>query len=231
MEVKNNWRKSLADLIDKIVRSNRRTVSLVITKDAALEVRAPFNVSLDVIKKFAAKKRDWIEQKKELVNKLRACVLTKQFVDGEEFMYEGNSYKLQSSDCEIISVSSVLHFPKKFLPEAKQYLIAWYKTQAFAKIVERVNYYANNTQLKYKAVKLTSAERSWGSCSHKGSLNINWRLIMAPPNILDYIIVHELVHLVEKNHSKRFWDRVQAILPDYKEQESWLKQKGNTLIL
>lgn len=219
----------MTDLIDKIVRSNRRSVSLVITKEASLEVRAPFNVPLEIIQGFINKKRSWIERNKESVRKLRASVVTKQFVDGEEFLYEGSNYQLQSSVCEAISISDVLHFPKKFLPEAKLHLIAWYKIQASKKIIERVNHYANNTGLKYKAIKLTNAKRSWGSCSHKGSLNINWRLVMAPPAILDYIIVHELVHLVEKNHSKQFWDRVQAILPNYEEQERWLKQKGNML--
>lgn len=218
-------------IIGKIIRSNRRSVALVITREAVLEVRAPFNVPLDVIEKFVAKKRSWIEQKKELVRKQCGCVLAKKFIDEEEFMYEGNSYKLQSSDCETINLSSVLQFPKKFLSEAKEHLIVWYKTQALKKIVERVNYYADSTGLKCKAIKLTDAKRKWGSCSYKGSLNINWRLIMAPPKILDYIVVHELVHLVEKNHSKRFWDRVQTILSDYKERDNWLKQKGNTLIL
>lgn len=218
-------------LIDKVVRSSRRSVSLIITKDATLEVRAPFNVPLDIIKKFVGEKKAWIERKKEQMRKLRVCVLTRQFVDGEEFLYEGNNYKLESLDCETICISDALLFPKKFLPDAKLHLIAWYKTQALTKIIERVSYYADSTGLKYKVIKLTSAKRSWGSCSYKGSLRVNWRLIMAPPSILDYVVVHELVHLVEKNHSRQFWDKVRTILPDYKEQKSWLKQKGNTLVL
>ena len=117
------------------------------------------------------------------------------------------------------------------MSEAKKHLTAWYRIQAFKKIAERVNYYANIAQLRYKTVKLTSANKRWGSCSYKGSLNINWRLIMSPSNVLDYVVVHELVHLVEKNHSKQFWNKVQIILPDYKEYRNWLKQKGNMLVL
>jgi predicted metal-dependent hydrolase len=221
----------LTDLIDKIIRSKRRTIALVITKDATLEVRAPCNASLDLIEKFVAEKISWIERKKNFVNKNRTNILPKNFVDGEEFIFEGNIYKLQCGNYEAISISSSLHFPKKFLPQAKQHLTIWYKNQALKKIIRRVKHYSNITQLKYKSVKLTSAKRSWGSCSHKGSLHINWRLVMAPLNILDYVVVHELIHLVEKNHSKQFWHRVQTILPDYKEQKNWLKLNGNTLTL
>jgi len=221
----------LTYLIDKIIRSKRRTIALVITKDATLEVRAPFNASLGIIEKFVAEKRSWIEKKKAFVNKNRTNVLPKNFVDGEEFIFAGNIYKLQCGNCDAISISSALHLPQKLLPQAKQHLTIWYKNQALKKIIERANHYANITQLKYKAIKLTSAKRSWGSCSHKGSLRINWRLVMAPLNILDYVVVHELIHLVEKNHSKQFWHRVQTILPNYKEQKNWLKLNGNTLTL
>ncbi|EKE01255.1 MAG: hypothetical protein ACD_21C00184G0002 [uncultured bacterium] len=221
----------MTDLIDKIIRSKRRTIALVITQDATLEVRAPFNASLDVINKFALKKKSWIEKKKALVTKRHACVVPKKFVDGEEFIYEGNAYKLLCDDCENINISEALYFPKKFLGQANHHLTVWYKKQAIKKIIGRVDYYSSLTQLQYKSVRLTNAKRSWGSCSAKGSLNISWRLIMAPPIILDYVVVHELMHLIERNHSKQFWSRVQNVLSDYKEHENWLKQKGNTLVL
>ncbi|MEI8054934.1 MAG: SprT family zinc-dependent metalloprotease [bacterium] len=184
----------MTGLIDKIVRSKRRTIALVITKDATLEVRAPFSTSLGRIEKFVAEKRLWIEKKKDFVSKNRKNILP------------GNSQKLS--------------------PQAT----IWYKNQSLKKITDRINYYANITQLKYKTIKLTSAKRSWGSCSHKGSLRINWRLVMAPLDILDYVVVHELIHLVEKNHSKQFWHKVQTVLPNYKEQRNWLKLNGDTLI-
>lgn len=221
----------MTDLIGNIIRSKRRTLALVITKDATLEIRAPLNISLDTIKKFVAKKKSWIEKKKELVNKKRSLILPKEFVDGEEFMYEGSTYRLRINDGKQIDISDVLHFPKKLLPEAKQHLIYWYKKVALTKIIARVNHYANITQLQYSAIKISNAKGSWGSCSPRGSLNINWKLIMAPPEILDYVVVHELVHLVERNHSKRFWGKVQKFFPSYKEQENWLKQNGNTLVL
>jgi predicted metal-dependent hydrolase len=217
--------------IDKIIRSKRRTIALVITKDATLEVRAPLRAPLELIKQFVAKKRSWIEKKIDLMSKRRKRILPKEFVDGEEFMYEGNIFKLQAGDCKEISMFDVLYFPRKFLPQAKRHLTIWYKNRALEKIVERVKHYASITQLQYKSIKITNAKRRWGSCSAKGSLNISWRLIMARPDILDYVVVHELVHLVEMNHSRSFWNKVQKILPDYKRHRDWLKQNGDSLVL
>ena len=226
----------MEDLADKIVRSKRRrSLALVITKDADFEVRVPYRASLSTIKKFVNENRTWIEKKiekkKELIDRHRNHVLPKEFIDGEGVMYEGKIYKLRISDCKDVNVSEVLYFPRKFLPQAKQYLIIWLKHRALKKITERVNYFANITGLKHKSVKISSAEGIWGSCNYRGSLIINWRLIMAPSAVLDYIVVHELAHLVVKNHSKLFWNKVKEILPDYKTHETWIKKNGEILML
>lgn len=222
----------MTDLAGTIIRSKRRTIALIITEDATLEIRAPFRTSLATIQEFVAKKRSWIEQKKDLIKKRRACILPKKFADDENFLYEGRPYRLQSADIEYITLSSdALYFPRRLLPHAKHYLLLWYKKVALEKIIERTSYYAEIARLQYKVVKITNAKSSWGSCSAKGSLNINWRLIMAPSEILDYVVVHELVHLVERNHSKSFWYKVQVILPNYKEYENWLKHHGVMLLV
>jgi len=221
----------LADLAYKIIRSKRRSIALVVNKDACLEVRAPLKVSLKSIEEFIDKNRTWIEEKKDFVNKNRHRTFPKKFVDGEHAMYEGSSYKIQIIDCEEIDISDFLYFPKKFLPQANQRLIIWYKYRAIKKITERVNYFASMNQLQYKVVRITSAEGIWGSCNAKGSLSVNWRLIMAPPDILDYIVVHELTHLIVRNHSKLFWSKVAEIMPDYKTHETWLKKNGSILML
>jgi predicted metal-dependent hydrolase len=153
-------RKNLPGLTYKIIRSKRRTIALIITQDGFLKVRAPFNASLVIIEKFALEKKTWIENKISLVNKNRARVIPKKFTQGEEFTYEGNIYKLQLSNSENISISDALYLPKKFLPDAKQHLITWYKKQALAKIVNRVNHHADCMQLKYKSIKLSTAKEA-----------------------------------------------------------------------
>ncbi|MFC1568317.1 M48 family metallopeptidase [Candidatus Margulisiibacteriota bacterium] len=90
-------------------------------------------------------------------------------------------------------------------------------------IPQRVKYYSEMTGLKPACVRISSARKRWGSCGAKGTLNFAWRLVLAPPPVIDYVVVHELVHLVERDHSRRFWSRVGEVMPDYKVQRRWLR--------
>ncbi len=91
--------------------------------------------------------------------------------------------------------------------------------------------YSEMTGLIHRSIKITSAKKRFGSCSPNGSLNFSWRLMMAPLNIIDYVVVHELVHIEERNHSKNFWNKVRIILPDYKQSEKWLKDNSQLLTI
>ena len=110
-------------------------------------------------------------------------------------------------------------------------MIVWYKEQAFEKITESANHYSQISGWKYKTINITSAQGRWGSCSSSGSINFSWKLIMAPFDVVEYVVVHELAHITEKNHSARFWNKVKSILPNYKTQEKWLKENGKKLTL
>jgi predicted metal-dependent hydrolase len=105
-------------------------------------------------------------------------------------------------------------------------LETWYRNQARGKINERIAYYQDKIGRAPGRVFIKDQKRRWGSCSARGNLNFNWRMVMAPEKVLDYVVVHELCHLIELNHSKAFWDALASILPDYKEQEEWLKNYG-----
>jgi len=168
----------LEDLKSKIVRvRRRRSIALVITKDAKLEVRAPLKASLKSIEEFVNENRSWVEkkirEKRAFIDKYRRYIFPEDFVDGAQVTYEGKTYQLQISDCQDIIVSDLLQFPKKFLPHAEQYLIIWLKHQALKKTTERTKFFANITDLKYKSIKITSAESIWGSCGPNNSLIVN----------------------------------------------------------
>ena len=107
----------------------------------------------------------------------------------------------------------------------------WYRTQAKQILEERVHFYASQYGFQYKKIGITSARTRWGSCSSNGSLNFSWRLILAPMEAVNYVVVHELVHTVVHNHSKRFWKRVETIMPDYQECRKWLRKNGQQLML
>ncbi len=116
-------------------------------------------------------------------------------------------------------------------PRAEAAFTAWYKAQARALIEERVRRLAAQHGFSYRQVRMTSARTRWGSCSAKGTLCFTWRLVMAPPECIDYVVVHELAHLRVANHSPAFWREVEAILPDYKARRKWLRANGRLLNL
>ncbi|MFW6287576.1 MAG: M48 family metallopeptidase [bacterium] len=111
----------------------------------------------------------------------------------------------------------------------KESLIKWYKEEARKNILERIRKYQKYIGRKPVKVRIKSQKTIWGSCSSKGNLNFNWKLIMAPLPVLDYIIVHEMVHLIHPNHSRRYWQMVEKIIPDYRQRKQWLKENGPAL--
>jgi predicted metal-dependent hydrolase len=107
----------------------------------------------------------------------------------------------------------------------------WYKERAKALIPRRVSQLAAQYGFEYQRIRITSARTRWGSCSSRGTLSFTWRLVMAPEEMIDYVIVHELVHLHIHNHSKEFWTKVGLIMPGYKAKRLWLKKNGPLLTL
>lgn len=219
--------------IDQVVRSKRRTIALIIERDGRLIVRAPLRTSLKAIREFAATKQDWIRDKQALVREKYARVQPKTFVDGERFLFLGKTYPLKIVE----NVPDALEFSDQFLlkrsrlADAQALFKTWYRQQAGRVISERAAWYAARHGFRYSQVKITSAKTRWGSCSTKGTLSFTWRLVMAPLPVVDYVVVHELVHTIEKNHAKGFWERVRAIIPDYAEKRDWLEFNGAALNL
>ena len=218
--------------IDKIVRSRRRTIALIVTTDATLVVRAPLRTPLAYIRNLVNRKSAWIRRKlREARNFPEPPV--KEFVNGEEFLYLGRIYKLCIADQSApdVELKDKLYISRKVLPEARDVLGKWYKTEAKQKIIGRCLWCADVNGYRPVAVKISGARKRWGSCGAKGMLNFSWRLIMAPWEVIDYLIVHELVHLDHPNHSKLFWNKVRSILPDYEKQAHWLKENGQLLTI
>ena len=216
--------------IHKLIRSRRKSIALMISHDATLVVRAPLGVSLDTIQGLVRQKRQWIETKLREASK-HSPAQKKTFTDGEEFLFLGEKHPLKICDDKEIRLAGDLFFPKQFLKKAEAKMIYWYKEKAIETIAESANHYSQISGWKFKTINITSANGRWGSCSSTGSINFTWKLIMAPLEIVDYVVVHELAHITEKNHSSRFWNKVQSILPDYKARRKWLKDHGKTLIL
>lgn len=215
----------------QLIRSKRRTLALVINRDGELEARAPMKMPLDVIEAFIMRKQNWIKTKMEQVRQSK--VKPRLYLAGERFLYLGREYELMFSDDLRLPVelNDKLCLASRHQHRAKKVLLEWFNQEAYNYIIHRVEFYAIVIGCTPKLIKISHAMQRWGSCSIKGRVNFSWRLIMAPPGIIDYVVVHELVHLKQHDHSKAFWQKVEAILPDYKERRKWLKTNGVSLVL
>lgn len=217
--------------IHKLVRSKRKTLSLIVETDGTLTVRAPLRMKEADIRQLIEEKKDWIKRKQARVRK--EAVVPRQYVDGETFLYLGKEYPLRlvPNQKPALVIERFFKLTKSVQPQAEPVFEAWYKKQARVILTERVEFYARKHGFKMEKIRISSARTRWGSCSSKGTLSFTWRLVMAPLEIIDYVVVHELCHLEEMNHSKSFWARVEGILPDYKRRRKWLKENGGALHL
>jgi predicted metal-dependent hydrolase len=219
--------------IDQILRSKRRTIALIVNHDGTLIIRAPLRTTKKQIEDLVEQKAEWIKSKQKLVKATYARFVPKEYINGEEFLYLGTPYKLSIVDGSIhpLRLADRFYLSHSVLARADKIFKGWYRTQAKKVITGRVKAYADQYGFEYRKVNITNAQTRWGSCSPRGNLNFSWRLVMAPVPVIDYVVVHELVHLHEKNHSRRFWDKVKNILPGYTQQVQWLKTNGHMLRL
>ena len=204
----------------ELIRSNRKSLALVIDTDAKLIVRAPLKMPVDEIEAFINKKKRWIEEKQKQVEVFGEKHPPVSVQTGESLMYLGNSFAIIKDNVETVQVNAT----EILVPEAytTDDLIVWLKNEAEKIITERVIHYSNITGAEYSSIKLSEAKGRWGSCSPKNSLNFAWRLVMCPLSVIDYVVVHELSHIAYKNHSPAFWARVKTVMPTYEDEQDWL---------
>lgn len=212
--------------IDRLIHSRRRSIGLQIAPDATLIVRAPLFATLRDVQRVVHDKRHWIVTKQEMVRERMALKKNKEFIQGEDFLYLGKTYLLElvKGLSKPVRLAENIRVSGSEKENVKSVLIKWYKAEALKIITERVGYFATRNGLQVKSVKISNAKKRWGSCGPSGGLNFNWRLIMAPLFVLDYVVAHELAHVKIRNHSKYFWQEVATIIPEYKKAERWLKE-------
>lgn len=215
----------------KIIRSNRKTLSLQVLPDKQIIVKAPQFISLTDINKFIDKHTDWID-KNLLKVQARKIPSKKQYLDGEEFLYLGKVYKLKIGNCkEIMLKDDNLIYPSFLKFRIQKELNNWFMKRSKEFIHKQLEFYAGQMTTSYKSVMFSDTRSKWGSCTHDNRLQFNWRLIFAPTLALNYVVVHELAHTLEKNHSRAFWSKVRLYNPSYKQQIKWFKNHGDKLFL
>ena len=214
----------------QIIRSKRKTLSLSINENADLVVRAPHRASYDEIQKFISEKSAWIDNKQRLIKAQLEDNLNQH--SSNKCLYLGSLYplKIDNNSIEPISFNGQMFTITNLNKERISLsLKSWYKKRFIEVALPRLSYFSDKYKLKVNQVRVKEQKTLWGSCSSKNNINLNYLLIMAPMKVIDYVIVHELVHTIHKNHSAKFWQKVETIMPNYKDARNWLKENGYRL--
>lgn len=220
-----------------IIWSNRKTLTIAIEVGGKVVVKAPSFLTKKEIEYYLVKKRDWILNHLPQMVALEEKKNIRKYEAGEKFLFRGVEYLLEirrdvSYTTPVVKLlPGKLHISGKQLTsdEIQNALKEWYVKQAVQIVQRRVGFYAPLLNVVPNKISLRDTKSRWGSCSSRGNIMINWRVIMAPPEILDYVVVHELCHLKEMNHSRKFWKLVETIIPDWKGCREWLRSNGISL--
>ncbi len=212
----------------ELICSERKSIGITIERDGQVVVNAPTNLSVEEIEKYIHKKRVWIWEKLAIKNAMAENIIKKQFVSGESFSYLGRHYRLQivddNSDLKLKNGWFILGNKKQ--KKAKEIFKAWYSEHLKIKIDERLETICKNANILKPDFRIMELGFRWGSCTKEGMLNFNYKIAMAPISVIDYIIVHELVHLKIHTHNDKFWKEVQKMMPNFQEKKEWLRDNG-----
>jgi predicted metal-dependent hydrolase len=218
---------------------DRKTTDIVIERNGVISVRPPKDYSPEQVDAVVESKRLWIYRNLAEWRDLNATAVVREWVNGETFLYLGRSYRLsfvvnQDGDLKLKEGRFCLNrglIDKGGTDAAKQAFETYYTDKGLQRIKDRVQYYAPKVGVKPASIQVKEMGYRWASCSKADALSFHWKCMMAPPKIIDYIVVHELCHIHHRDHSDAFWNEVDKIMPDYRERKAWLKINGARLDL
>jgi predicted metal-dependent hydrolase len=208
-----------------------------------LRVVKPIRTKMEEVEKVLTTKINWIYKHYSDFQTMKVDEYKREWQSGELVLYRGKSYNIRvlkhmeySVYVKFSGKRFEVYVSDKLNAEDLKVLIEasfkkWYKKTALESIRERLDYFCKIIGLSYNDLKVKEQKTRWGSCSKKGNLNFNWKLVMAPTWVLDYVVVHEICHLRYLNHSKDYWAMVERYMPNYKKAEEWLKKNGMALRL
>ena len=230
--------KEILGLHVDIVRSRRRTAALHIIGNH-LQVRVPQQIKDEHIIEILQIKQSWINKKVIQLKKV-PIPKPKEFVSDEAFLFLGKNYRLkiqeghqvgvELSDPYLLTTVRKTDTGEKRKEKIEKYLEYWYRSRAREKLLEKVEHFSKLIGVYSKGLRVGNFKSKWGSCDSHSRLAFNWNLIKAPNSIIDYIVIHELCHIIQPNHSKLFWREVEKYDPAYKDHRAWLRKHASELI-
>ena len=223
-----------------IVRTTGKKSAVIVVERGQVFVRVPSSLPASRIEKLVQSRSNWIREKLRVQSDI-AIPRPKEMVSGESFSYLGRHYRLklirgERSEVKLKNGYLTLSHGKEFTDVqrdnfVRQSLQSWYESRALEKFQDKVNRYEKILRVHAKSVTVYDFKSRWGSCSVNGDIRFNWRIIMAPNSIVDYVVVHELSHLLHHDHSEKFWKTIESVISDFISKKSWLKSYGHLLCL
>lgn len=219
--------------------AERRTTDIVIERDGAITVRPPRHMAPEQVDATVLSKRMWIYRNLAEWKDLNASGVVREWVNGETFLYLGSSYQLQlvTEQDEPLKLKDGRFQLRRALVErggavaAREVFETFYAIKGLERLQRRVVHFAPRVGVVPGSVQVKDIGFRWAACQSNGDLHFHWRCLMAPLTVIDYIVVHELCHLHQRDHSDAFWNEVDKVLPDYRERKEWLRARGATLDL
>lgn len=215
----------------EVIYCNRRTIGITVERDRRVVVRAPRQVSSEAVANVVAQKRLWIWNKLRDPRKYAHRRPEKEFVAGEAFLYLGQSFRLELVSKRLGELRFDGHcfeLSRDDRGNARELFVAWYRAQA-EHLTPRVDAMARVMGIAVKRIVVREMTTSWGSCSPGGTLVFNWRIVQAPIGVVDYLIAHELAHVIEPTHASDFWNIVAVHVPGWEKARGWLRLYGGRL--
>jgi predicted metal-dependent hydrolase len=211
----------------------RKTLTITVERDRSVVVHAPERMTDEALQQIVDSKKQWMLSKLRHPQKYQERLHPpgKEVVNGESAPYLGKDYRIEIGETRSgkVELSRIFTIPAAKREQRRQVLREWYIERAKETILERVKLHAKELGVTYAASRIVDSRYRWGSCTVKNSVNFNWRLIKAPMFVIDYVVIHELSHLLEPNHTERFWSIVRANSPRMERAKLWLKQQGHLL--
>ena len=220
-----------------VVKSDRRKTTALKIKNGQVSIHIPKRLPIVIARHFVHQKTHWIQQKLQQI--AQRPLPERHFISGESLLYLGNTFKLEvlpaSAKIAIIKTAQSIEVSgrvdKLSSVAIRSALIIWYKQQADQYLRSQTRFLADKTGLFPRSITVKTYKARWGSCAISGDIQYNWKLMFAPPDIIDYVIIHELCHLEQHNHSAAFWQLVSSHYPGFKSAKLWLKKNGVLLDL
>lgn len=226
------YTKDESEIGYKLIFKKRKTMGIYIDAYGNIELRVPRTVTHEQVEQLIDSKWPWIIQKTAEMKERTKGFKEKTYEDGEECQLFGENVPVMVEFDETFAKASLafdgetvtIQLPTQDVEVIRKLMKRFYRQQLKKKVEERIRHYQKHFKVKPRSVKINANKKHWGSCSGLRELTFNWRLAMAPIDVVDYVVIHELCHMVHLNHDRSFWRLVGSFMPDYEEKQAWLRQ-------